>query len=132
MITKFAKKPTAKSYKDALKHAAIRYARVPHTEMGLQNVLASGYPISFGFTVYESFESDVGSNGIVPMPEPDERTLGGHAVVAIGYKNQGPALLRVSQLLGAAWGDDGYFWLPTSYVTSSNLARDFWVIEQVE
>ena len=37
--------------------------------MGIQNVLATRYPISFGFTVYESFESAVGSDGIVPMPE---------------------------------------------------------------
>jgi C1A family cysteine protease len=133
VITKFAKKPTAKSYRDALKHTALRYARVPQTEMGLQNVLAAGYPISFGFTVYESFESDVGSDGIVPMPQPDERTLGGHAVVAIGYKHiRGQLYFECRNSWGPDWGDEGYFWLPAGYVTSSNLARDFWVIEQVE
>ena len=39
VITRFAKKPSAKAYRDALKHEAIRYARVPQTEMGIQNVL---------------------------------------------------------------------------------------------
>jgi C1A family cysteine protease len=133
VITKFARKPPAKSYRDALEHQAIRYARVPQTEMGLQNVLAGGYPISFGFTVYESFESSVGPDGIVPMPEPDERTLGGHAVVAVGYKQiRGQLYFECRNSWGPDWADKGYFWLPASYVTSRNLAQDFWVIEQVE
>jgi C1A family cysteine protease len=133
VITKFAKKPSAKAYRDGLKHQAIRYARVPQTQMSLQNVLAAGYPISFGFTVYESFESDVGSDGIVPMPESDERTLGGHAVVAIGYKQIRRQLyFECRNSWGPDWADDGYFWLPASYATSTSLARDFWVIEQVE
>jgi len=132
VITKFARKPPAKAYKDALQHEAVRYARVPHTEMGIQTVLASGYPISFGFTVYESFESDVGSNGIVPMPEPSEQVLGGHAVVAVGYKQiKGQLYFECRNSWGPDWADHGYFWMPASYITSSSLASDFWVIEQV-
>jgi C1A family cysteine protease len=133
VITKFARKPPKRAYSAALKHQAIRYARVAQTEMGIQNVLAAGYPISFGFTVYESFESNVGSDGIVPMPEPDETVLGGHAVVAVGYKQIKRQLyFECRNSWGPDWGDDGYFWLPASYVTSHSLARDFWVIEQVE
>jgi C1A family cysteine protease len=133
VIGKFAKKPPARAYRTALKHQAIRYARVAQTEMGIQNVLAAGYPISFGFTVYESFESDVGSDGIVPMPEPGESTLGGHAVVAVGYKQIKRQLyFECRNSWGPGWGDHGYFWLPATYVTSRNLAQDFWVIEQVE
>ena len=133
VITKFAKKPPARAYKAALAHQAIRYARVPQTEMGLQNVLAAGYPISFGFTVYESFESDVGANGIVPMPQSGETVLGGHAVVALGYKHiKGQLYFECRNSWGSSWADHGYFWMPAGYVTSNNLARDFWVIEQVE
>jgi C1A family cysteine protease len=101
--------------------------------MGIQNVLASGYPISFGFTVYESFEKDVGSDGIVPMPQPDETVIGGHAVVAIGYKPiQRQLYFECRNSWGNDWADHGHFWMPGDYVTSSNLAQDFWVIEQVE
>ena len=133
VIAKFAKKPPARAYRSARKHQAIRYARVAQTEMGIQNVLAAGYPISFGFTVYESFESEVGSDGIVPMPEPDESTLGGHAVVAVGYRQIKRQLyFECRNSWGPDWADDGYFWLPAGYVTSHSLARDFWVIEQVE
>jgi C1A family cysteine protease len=133
VISKFARRPPAKAYRAARKHQALRYARVAQTEMGIQNVLAAGYPISFGFTVYESFESDVGSDGVVPMPEPDESTLGGHAVVTIGYKQIRRQLyFECRNSWGPDWADDGHFWLPASYVTSHSLARDFWVIEQVE
>jgi C1A family cysteine protease len=133
VITRFARKPPAKAYKDALEHQAIRYARVPHTEVGIQNVLAAGFPISFGFTVYESFENSVGSDGIVPMPSPSETVVGGHAVVAVGYKQIRRQLyFECRNSWGPGWGDKGYFWLPTSYVSSGGLASDFWVIEQVE
>jgi C1A family cysteine protease len=131
-IAKFATKPPAKAYSAAKKHEALRYARVLQTTMALQNVLASGYPISFGFTVYESFETSVGSDGIVPMPQPNEKMLGGHAVVLVGYKTiQGQLYFECRNSWGTGWGDHGYFWMPAAYVTSPSLASDFWVIEQV-
>ena len=132
-ITKFAKKPPAKAYTEARKHQAVRYARVVQDATAIQNVLASGYPISFGFTVYSSFESKVGKNGIVPMPQPQEKTLGGHAVVAVGYKTiSGQLYFECRNSWGPSWADHGYFWLPSAYVTTSSLAQDFWVIQQVE
>ncbi len=132
-ITKFARKPTAKVYAQAKKHQAVRYARVVQDTVQLQNVLASGYAISFGFTVYTSFEADVGSDGIVPMPQPDEKVLGGHAVVAIGYKPiKGQTYFECRNSWGTSWGDQGHFWMPAPYITNSSLASDFWVIEQVE
>jgi C1A family cysteine protease len=132
-ISKFATKPPAKVYREARKHEALRYARVAQDTIPIQNVLASGYPISFGFTVYSSFETNVGANGIVPMPQPQEKVLGGHAVVAIGYKTiRGQLYFECRNSWGDAWADHGYFWMPASYLTSSSLASDFWVINQVE
>ncbi len=132
-ITKFAQKPTAKVYAQAKKHQAVRYARVVQDTLPLQNVLASGYAISFGFTVYTSFETAVGSDGIMPMPQPDEKVLGGHAVVAVGYKPiKGQLYFECRNSWGTSWGDQGYFWMPAAYITSSSLASDFWVIQQVE
>jgi C1A family cysteine protease len=132
-ISKFARKPPAAAYKAAVKHQAIRYARVAQTAVAIQSVLAVGFPISYGFTVYESFESDVSANGIVPMPQPDEKTLGGHAVVAVGYKTiRGQLYFECRNSWGPDWADHGYFWMPTSYINSASLARDFWVIDLVK
>jgi C1A family cysteine protease len=67
------------------------------------------------------------------MPQPDETVIGGHAVVAIGYKPIGRQLyFECRNSWGEDWADHGHFWMPAAYVTSGNLAQDFWVIEQVE
>lgn len=132
-ITKFSRKPPAKAYREAKKHLTLRYQRVTQSAIALQSVLASGYPISFGFTVYTSFEKNVGKDGIVPMPQPSETMLGGHAVVAVGYKQiKGQLYFECRNSWGPRWADHGYFWMPESYLTSRSLASDFWVIEQVE
>ena len=52
----------------------------------MRTFLAEHYPFVFGFTVYASFESDeVEKTGQVNMPKPDERDVGGHAVMAVRY-----------------------------------------------
>jgi C1A family cysteine protease len=131
-IAKFAEKPSQQAYDAARKHEAIRYSRVAQTSLALQSVVASGFPISFGFTVYESFETGVGADGIVPMPQPHEQVLGGHAIVIVGYKPIGAQLyFECRNSWGAGWGDHGYLFMPAAYVTDESLASDFWVIEQV-
>jgi hypothetical protein len=84
---------------DATNHQVLTYWSVRQTLDQLKACLADGYPVVFGFTVYESFESPrVAKTGIVPMPGPGERALGGHAVMAVGYeeaKKEGPAALEM-------------------------------------
>ena len=128
----FANRPPAPCYKYGKLHPAVQYARVAQDPGQMKAILAAGYPFVFGFTVYESFESDaVAKSGIVPMPSSTETVLGGNAVMAVGYDDASQRFL-VRNSWGSGWGMGGYFTIPYGYLTDSNLADDFWVIRVVK
>ncbi len=124
-------KPTDQCFTDALNNTVDSYQRVVRSLSQFKGCLAEGYPFVFGFTVYESFESDeVSHSGVVPLPAPDEEVLGGHAVLAVGYDDAtGRFLVRNSW--GPGWGMGGYFTMPYAYLTERNLSSDFWTIRTV-
>ncbi|WP_415855936.1 C1 family peptidase [Sinomonas sp. G460-2] len=131
VIAQFAVQPTQQCYIDAKQHRAVAYQRVSRTLQQMQGCLAAGYPFVFGFTVYESFESQqVAQSGIAPMPAPNEQVLGGHAVVAVGYDNTSQRF-RVRNSWGTGWGQAGYFTLPYQYLLSTGLSSDFWTVRTV-
>src|SRR5438132_4987947 len=78
-IAKFAKRPSAKCYKDARLDRAVSYQSLIQDLNQMKGCLASGYPFIFGFTVYESFETEaLRKPGHAPMPGRGERPVGGH------------------------------------------------------
>jgi C1A family cysteine protease len=130
-IEKFAEKPSPIAYKDALRDKVSSYSRLVSTTNQLKGCLASGYPFVFGFTVYQSFESEsVARTGVVPMPRSKEKLLGGHAVMAVGYDDEARRFM-VRNSWGTAWGQAGYLTMPYAYVTDDNLADDFWTIRLI-
>jgi len=132
IISKFKTKPPTSCYTTALKHTAVQYLRLTQDLTSMKACLNSGYPFIFGFSVYDSFESDaVAANGIVPMPGKNESCLGGHAVMAVGYDDSKKWFI-IRNSWGPNWGDKGYFYMPYDYITNSNLADDFWTIRLVK
>ena len=131
-VSKFATKPTKSLYTKALKNKALQYTRLNNTAINeLKTCLAGGNPFVFGFTAYQSFEGDaVAKSGVLPMPSNTESVIGGHAVMAVGYDDQKKAFI-VRNSWGNNWGLKGYFYMPYDYITSTNLADDFWTISQV-
>lgn len=132
VVDKFAEKPPKNSYSSALKHQALSYQRVDRTLSQMQGCLADGYPFVFGFTVYDSFESEqVAKSGKLNMPQKAEKLVGGHAVMAVGYDNSSKRFI-VRNSWGDNWGQKGYFTIPYAYLLNGNLSDDFWTIRLVE
>jgi len=131
VIARFTQKPSAACYKEASDHQVTSYHRVL-TLKEMRQCLAEGYPFVFGFSVYESFESQtVAKTGQVNLPQPGEKNLGGHAVCAVGYDDAAQRVL-VRNSWGADWGMGGYFTMPYDYISNTNLADDFWTIRAFE
>jgi C1A family cysteine protease len=124
-------KPHAACYQQALQHQILSYARL-QTVDEMRACLAEGYPFVFGFSVYESFESDeVAKSGVLSMPGPDEQQVGGHAVLAVGYDNT-QRRFTIRNSWGPKWGMKGYFTMPYEYVGNRDLSDDFWTIRRGE
>lgn len=149
-VSSFYTQPSAVKSSSRTKTSTQQMISVNQNEVALKTALSSGYPIIFGFIVYDSFESQaVANTGIVPMPNlATEQLLGGHAVVLVGYTNNGYFIVRNSW--GVNWGmgfkdgtnynNDtysgkmrGHFLLPIAYVTNPNLAMSssFYAVQSI-
>lgn len=142
------KEPSAFCYAFAHNYQAISYYLLdpPGTAAtallaAIKEHLAAGIPPIFGFTVYDSI-SAAQTDGRIPFPQTGEKVVGGHAVMAAGYDDameigsgngakptKGALLIRNSW--GAAWGEDGYGWLPYEYILQG-LAIDWWALVKSE
>jgi len=127
MIEKFDQKPPNKCYIEAKKHCIQSYHRINNLQEMLV-CLAEGFPFVFGFTVYESFDAArVRKTGVVHMPKKGEKTIGGHAVLAVGYDRVKKQFL-VRNSWGKEWGRDGYCTMPFKYLET--LGGDFWTVRK--
>lgn len=138
VIEEFDAEPPAFCYAFAANYQTISYFRLDTPGKSssdllelIKATLAHQYPLAFGFTVYDSiYKPEVRKTGDIPYPEPWERAIGGHAVMAVGYDDE-REVIKIRNSWGEEWGDEGYGTLPYAYV-ENGLARDFWCILQQE
>lgn len=130
---RFTDEPPQYAYQNALADVSLGYQRIAQNADFIKASLAAKRPVTVGFTVYDSFESDIGSNGVMPMPVSGERALGGHAVLVVGYTGtassfNGQPYWIVRNSWGPRWADSGYFYMPERYLLSRQLSGDFWTV----
>ncbi|MBP1748520.1 MAG: peptidase papain [Deltaproteobacteria bacterium] len=145
----FDKEPSGFCYALAGNYQAISYYRLDTPGIArdallaaIEKNLAAGLPAMFGFTVYSSYTQSA-RTGKIPFPARNEKTVGGHAIAAVGYddsvtiKNTGTGAaetkgaLLVRNSWGTGWGMDGFGWLPYEYVLKG-LAVDWWSLLKCE
>ena len=125
---RFAEKPPEAVYRDAFRDRVSAYFRISQTLLQMKSCLADGFPFVFGFSVFESMESDrVKQSGHVPLPQPNDSLLGGHAVVCVGYDDRGHHF-TFRNSWGSGWGENGYGYLPYAYLLDAGLSADFWTV----
>jgi C1A family cysteine protease len=131
-------KPPQAAYDEAAKHKITAYKHVYSLE-GLLDALASGHLVPFGFEVPESFESDeTARTGVLRMPKPGEKSVGGHEVVAAGYDMDAQVVFCLNSW-GEKWGmhlklsdgveHGGIFTMPFAFAASRKLCDDFIVLQ---
>lgn len=130
-IAKFRDKPPAGHFKDK----GLSYKRIPQSATQLMAALAEGWPIAFGFACYSGLDDpEIAKNdfsdplsGRLVMPKQNEASIGGHAVVIIGYDYPNRNFL-IRNSWSDQWGLRGDFIMPYEYVLRADLASDFWTI----
>jgi len=130
-IRRFTDKPPEACYAEAGGHQVTAYQRLKALAE-MKACLAMGLPFVFGFAVYEHVMSAaVARTGRLRLPRKNERMLGGHAVMAVGYQESTRTVLFRNSW-GVAWGQAGYGRMPYAYLESRELSDDFWCIQGTE
>lgn len=73
--------------------------------------LAGGHPVAVGLSITAPWYTSTGE-----LPEPSGASVGGHAVLLVGYDLDREVFL-VRNSWGTGWGDSGYAWLPASWLS---------------
>lgn len=142
-------KPSDEAIENAFKYKIKSYRSLSSLEDIKKSLALNQKPVLLGMTVFESMESEeVAKTGQLPMPKSDEKELGGHAVLVVGYKdamitkapdciitrlflrkkqNASKGYLIVRNSWGVEWGDKGYFYMPYEYVEKYTF--DYWIME---
>lgn len=104
--------------------------------------LAAELPFAFGIPLYGSVKESA-KTGHILFPADDEKTVGNHAIVAMGYsdtmkislsgspKKTTTGAFLIQNSWSTDWGEEGFGWLPYEYV-SAGLAADFWTLINAE
>lgn len=124
-ISVFSTKPNTAAYTHAHRDLVKTYQKVAVSVTGLQQALASGYPVVVGFTVFDSFYNH--SDGTIDLPSVSDGIAGGHCVIVVGY-DQSSQRFKFQNSWGTGWGTNGFGTIPFGYLGSANFGGDYWII----
>lgn len=111
----------------------------------IRKSLAAGKAVMLGMDVTSAFmkggvSTDPLRRGIIANPTRSARSLGGHAILAIGYDNREKVLnakgktvpnprkgmIIIRNSWGTQWGDEGNAYMSEQYLLNPKWADDFW------
>jgi C1A family cysteine protease len=105
--------PNAAAYQDAKLRTITEYFAV-RAQTDILAAVNQGYPLLSGIMIYEDFLTLSDNDAVVHMPDEKSVSLGGHAVVIVGY-DLGRQQFLIKNSFGTDWGANGYAWVPFEY-----------------
>lgn len=113
----------------AARYKIASYARL-NSSGEARAAIASNSPVVIGIAVFQSFETQIGADGRVPIPSPGEPELGGHCLYVRGYRpdpqNIGMYLFDTVNSWSESFGDKGACYMPQAYLDNPNYCSDMW------
>ncbi|MBE6210394.1 MAG: hypothetical protein E7130_02010 [Rikenellaceae bacterium] len=126
--------PSDAAYEDAKKRLLRKALGVPLAVDAIKSALEDGYPVAASFTICQSFANI--NHGFIPMPEEseigtDQDNDSHHAMVIVGFEDKLQCFL-VRNSWGTAWGEQGYCYIPYSYIENPKLLTFACILSEIE
>ena len=124
--------PTEDAFKKALTHRITEAKMVEVNHAHITAALSQGYPVAVGLKVFDSFGK--GYKGYELTPQKDEIDTGNyeyHSMVICGYSEE-DSIYIVRNSWGTKFGDDGYCYLPFSYIDDPTLNSFCCIVTKTE
>ncbi|MDD5988309.1 MAG: C1 family peptidase [Bacteroidales bacterium] len=142
--------PSAEAVRDGKTRRIVKALGVAVSERDIKSAIQEGYPVAVSLKVFNSFSPQVrgGSRGVLQnarrggvgasgfVPHPTEAELasgeyGYHAMVVVGYSDEAKHFV-VRNSWGRQFGDEGYCYIPYSYICDEDLNRMACIVTEVE
>lgn len=122
--------PSAEAYIDGKKRRITKALNVNIEEKDIKSAIQDGYPVAISLKIYNSFQN---SSGFVCRPSEEELStgeFGHHAMVVVGYSDD-TRYFVVRNSWGENFGDNGYCYIPYSYICDPDLNRMACIVSEI-
>lgn len=127
----FNKEPDTNAYDEAANYLVKKAMNVNQDINDIRSALAEGYPVAISLKIFESFSNNSGAFISRPSDEDFAKgSLGSHAMVICGYSDE-QRFFIVRNSWGTGFGENGYCYIPYSYIGDSSLMNMACIITEV-
>lgn len=127
----FANPPSSEAFADGINRLVTKAMNVNVNPRDIKSALADGYPVGISLRLFDSFKAN--SMGFIFRPTDEEIKSGDkgwHAMVICGFSEKHKVYI-VRNSWGEDFGDNGYCYIPFSYIEDPNLCRQACIITGV-
>lgn len=109
----------ASTERDAAQHRITSYRGLDTDDVAtwIMTEIGDGRPVALGMQMYNNFMNADADHVFVDVPPAGEQTLGGHAIAAFAYDQNGVWILNS---WGTEWGRNGWAQLSWDFIVGSN------------